>query len=135
MASKTHYLEKKVLDHVLGIATFVPAANLYLLLLTGDPTKSGSFANEISAGGYARLLITGSMSATDITTGQSTNTAVLNIGPASADWGTVTHAAVADSITIGAGNMYYFQALDEAETIDTGGEFQLTPSQMVLREI
>jgi hypothetical protein len=132
MAAMTSYLQKKILDDLIGIAAFTPPSNLYLLLLTANPTKSGSFSAEVSAGGYARVLLTGSLSTTDLSTGRSLNTAVLNVGPATADWSTVTYVAVADSSTIGAGNMLLFAALDEAETIGIGGEFQLTPSQLAI---
>lgn len=125
MASATNYLAKKILDHVLGVAVYTPPTQLNLSLHLASPTVSGSYANEVTGAGYARINIFGDISAADLTTRRSYNTTVFNIGPATADWGTVTYAAISDE----SGNMLLFQPLAEAQTISIGGQFQLTPAQ------
>lgn len=133
MASMTSYLQKKLLDHTIGLAAFVMPTTVYALLLTADPTQAGSTANEVSTSGtgYARVAITSKMNATDAVTGISNNNAAITAGPATTDWGTITHVAVSDSPT--GGNMLLFNPLTIAQTTPIGESVQFSTGQFVIQ--
>jgi len=130
MSQMTNYLEKKLLDHTLGKAAFSMPTTTYLALFTSDPGETGSLAAEVSAGGYSRQAITSAMAATNSTTGVSNNSNVITFGPASADWGTITHIGIMDAST--GGNMLLFGALTSARTIQNGDSLQFAAGSLVL---
>ena len=51
--SASNYAENKVLDHLLGTATFTRPTNVFLALFTSDPGEAGGGA-EVAGLGYAR---------------------------------------------------------------------------------
>ena len=130
MTAMTSYLQKKLLDHALGIAEFTMPTLIYGGLHTASPTDSGSLAAEVStsATGYARQSLLTKMSATDATTGLSSLNAVVNFGPATADWGTVTYFSISDALT--AGNMLFWGVLTTSQTTPIGEQFQLVAGQL-----
>lgn len=130
MSSST-YLRRKIVDDLTGIAPYAPPA-LYLSAHTADPGAAGSHANEIAAGGYARIALAGVMGAAD-SSGISVNTTVITFGPASEDWGTITHFGIEDSAVIGAGNMLCPGVPTMPRTITTGQPLQIPVGQLRLR--
>lgn len=126
----TDYTEKKLLDHLLGKAAYTMPTTVYLALFTADPTDTGSLTNEVSAtnSGYARQAVTASMSATNATTGVSSNSNVIGFGPATADWGTITHVGFMDAPT--GGNMLLTGAMTSARTIQNGDAVQMAAQQL-----
>jgi hypothetical protein len=130
MANLSNYAEKKLCDHILGLTAFaMPTA--YLALFTADPGEAGSLTAEIGSGiGYSRVNITTAMAAANATTGQALNEDVVSVGPATADWGVITHAALIDSATLGAGNVLMFAALDSSRDIQNGDVFQFAANQL-----
>lgn len=133
MSGMTQYLQKKLLDHTLGIAAFTMPTVVTLSLFTASPTDSGLHTSEVPAAvGYARQTLIAQMGATDLTTGVSVNTGTITFGPASADWGTITQIAVEDNATIGAGNMMLWGTPTTSRVINNGESFQLAPSQFSL---
>ena len=52
------FLEKKVLDHILKVAAYIPPATIYLGLSTADPLDTGAGVAEPTYTGYARKAIT-----------------------------------------------------------------------------
>lgn len=133
MASLTSYLQKKLLDHSLGLATFAMPATVYLSLHTADPTQAGSVANEVSvsASGYARAAITSKMNAADSVTGISNNNSAIGFGPALADWGTITHVGISDAST--GGNMLLFGPLTVVQTTPIGESVQFSSGQFIVQ--
>lgn len=127
--SATDYARKKILDDLTGVASYSPPA-LYLSLHTADPTESGSHAHEVSGAGYARQPLAGVMGAAD-TTGFSINTTLINFGPATADWGTITYLAVEDAVT--GGNMICPGVPATPRTITSGQPLQVPVGQLRLR--
>lgn len=129
----TSFLQKSLLDAVLGITPYAMPAALYLSLHTASPTDTGSHANEVATGGtgYARQSIFAKMGATDAVTGISLNTATLVAGPATTDWGTVSYVGIEDASS--AGNMCIWGAPTTAKTVTTGESFQLVPSQLSIQ--
>lgn len=129
----TSYLGKKMVDHVLTKAVYTPAASIWISAHTGDPTRTGSHSNEISTSGtgYARQNITSNMTVADAVTSISSNSSVIIVGPATADWGTLNYGAFEDAVS--ASNMLFSGALTTAQTINNGANFELVPTQAQLQ--
>lgn len=102
MGSLSNYSENAFLGHLFTSAYTAPGA-IYLALLTADPTSGdgGSITEAANANGYARTAISfGAASARRVT-----QDALLTFPAASGAWGTITHWALTDSATYGAGNV------------------------------
>lgn len=130
MAAMTSYLQKKLLDHTLGISSFTMPAAIFGALHTASPTEAGSTAAEVSTSGsgYSRQSLLGKMSAADSVTGLSVLNSVVNFGPATSDWGTVTDFSISDASTTG--NMTLYGELTTAQTTPIGEQFQLVAGQL-----
>lgn len=130
MAAMTQFLQKKLLDHTLGIATWTKPTDVLLALHTADPGETGSTAFEVSTSGtgYTRKSILSIMSATLLTSGRSTLTSSVTFGPALTDWGDISHATVHDQL----GNALFYGALASIQSVVTGQSFQLTPGQFII---
>lgn len=118
------YTDKKVLDHVLGKTSFTMPTT-YLGLFTADPGKAGALTNECAdANNYARVTLSGKFNAAGGTTlGQTANGPAatdITFGAPSGSWGTITHWAILDSGTHGAGNILASGALTTPQAITTG---------------
>ena len=102
MGSLSNYSENALLGHLFTSAYTAPAG-IYLALLTADPTSGdgASITEAANANGYARTAISfGAASARRVT-----QDALLTFPAASGSWGTITHWALTDSATYGAGNV------------------------------
>lgn len=132
----TKYGRSALTNHLLGLAAFTMPAVVYLALFTDDPTDDGVFTDEIPSGvGYARQNVTGVIS-TSTGGAASENGVAMSFGPcASSDWGLITHAALVDGGTIGAGNILSVHELtsDEQRNIRLGDLFQLPISSLSVR--
>lgn len=128
----SQYLQKAAVDHLLGVAsTTMPS--VYLAAFTSDPGEGTGLTGEVSGGNYGRKALTASMSAFDLTTGESTLAAFVQFALASAAWGTITHVAIMDSITTGAGNKLWSGDLETPITIIAGSPpLQFTPGQITI---
>lgn len=122
MGSLSDFAEGKLLDHVLNVA-YTPPATVYLALCTADPTDAatGASMNEVAnSGSYARTAITfGAASSRRVT-----QNAQVTFPAATGAWGTVTHWAIVDSGTYGAGNVLATGAFSPTKSIVSGN----TPS-------
>ena len=122
MGSLTNFAELELLDHLFN-AAYTPAATLYLALATGDPTDAatGASMNECAdANNYARTEITFAAAATRAIAPSATVT----FPQASGSWGTVSHWAIVDSGTHGAGNALAHGAFAVSKAVVDGN----TPS-------
>lgn len=128
MSNLTDYAEKKLNDHILGITSYTKPTAAYAGLNTASPTDTGSQSNELTASGYARVSITASMNATHATSGLSDNASALEIGPVTADAGTVTHASILDASTTG--NMLLWVANTASRTLLNGDSFRWAAGQL-----
>lgn len=137
MAGMTTYFQKALLDHILNISTYSFPNPVYLSLHTSDPTDSGSHTNEILvASGYTRQTLAAKMGATDSSSGISFNTSTITFGPASSGWGTIGYLGVEDGTTSSSpdlNHMLMSGAASTARTINTGGSFTLTASQLAIQ--
>jgi hypothetical protein len=131
MASMTSYLQKRLLDHSLGLTTFTMPTTVYLGLHTANPSETGSIVAEVSVTGtgYARNAITSKMNATDSVTGITSNNAAITYGPALSDWGTITHISVSDAPS--AGNMLLYGPLTVVQTTPIGESVQFSSGQFI----
>ncbi len=117
MASKSDYLENKVLDHCLGDGAFTMPAAIYLALCTVVPTdaSTGSTITEANYTGYARKQI----QATDLSAasgGSKTNSAQLEFPACTGGSSTVIGFAICDASS--GGNVLYWGTVT-SKTIDT----------------
>ncbi len=118
MASKSDYLENKILDHNLGDGAYT-SPTAYLALCTVVPTdaSTGATLTEATYTGYARLIINASdMSAAS--SGSKTNSAALTFAACTAGSSTIIGFAIVDSVTTGAGNVLYWGTVT-SKVIDT----------------
>jgi hypothetical protein len=129
MAAASNYLEDKILDHVLTATAFTQPSR-YIALFTADPGEAGSFTNEISTSGtaYARQSVTFAAASS----GSSATSATVTFPTATANWGTVTHVAVVDGDTEGAGNVLFYGAVTTSKTIETGDTFQISSGNLTI---
>lgn len=130
MTAASNYLENKLLDHVLAGVSFTSPTGRWLALFTGNPGESGSFANEIGTSGtaYARQAITFASASG----GVSANDATVTFPVATASWGTITHVAIVDNATRGAGNVLYYSPVTVAKTIGVSDQFQITTGNLTI---
>ncbi len=100
---KSAYLKDKILDHTLGVSAFTMPTDVYLALLTSDPTIEDT-GDEVVGGSYARQVLSFAV-ASD---GNSETDASVNFDNLPAC--TVTHWAIYDAST--AGNLLHFGEFD-----------------------
>lgn len=112
MASKSDYLENKVLDHVLRNTALTSPTTVYVGLHTVAPTDSTG-GTEVSGGSYARQSV-----AFDAASGGATaNTSLITFPTATASWGTVVGFGIFDAET--AGNLLYWGTITSQVVADT----------------
>ena len=122
MGSLTDFAELELLDHVCN-ASYTPIATIYLALATADPTDAatGASMNECAdANNYSRKAIAFNTAATR----KVTQNGAVTFDQASGSWGTVTHWAIVDTGTHGAGNALAHGAFAESKAVVNGN----TPS-------
>ena len=129
MSAASNYLENKILDHVLT-ATAYTQPSRFLALFTGDPGEAGSFTNEVSTSGtaYARQAVTFAAASS----GSSATNATVTFPTATANFGTITHVAVVDGDTEGAGNVLFYGAVTVSKLIETGDTFQISSGNLTI---
>ena len=121
MANLSDYAENKLLDHLLGTTSFTMPTQLYVALYT-TATDDASGGTEVpNAGAYARTLVDFSASVA----GAANPTADVVFPEATTNWGTVTHIALVDSATYGAGNRLMHGPLTASKLIDIGDTFRI----------
>lgn len=133
--SKSDYLEKKVLDLVLGAQAFTAPATVYVSLHTADPGEAAG-TNEVSGNAYARVAVTNNLTNWPAASGtsptsKSNGTEILFPTP-TGSWGTVSHFAVYDAAS--AGNMLYKGALSAAQTIASGNTVKFAVAALNVQE-
>lgn len=133
-AGISDYLENKLIDHVFRAQAYTAPTTICAALLTAAPNdaSTGATVTEASYTGYARAQLNPSASnwkgtnnevsgASAGTGGQTKNASVMTFGSAATSGPqTVTHIAVLDSCTIGAGNVLTWAALTASKTINNG---------------
>jgi len=123
VGSLSNYYSAAVLNVVGGKATLTIPSTWVLLadgvISNGDTGTTISTNVEITAGGYARVLISASAWASATASGSLLETNVATTFPEpSASWGTVTYWAIADASV--AGNVIAFGSVAVAKSISSG---------------
>lgn len=121
MGSFSNYTENKVLEHIVGEASFtMPTA--FVALYTADPTDTGtgSQAQEVTLGAnsYSRVA-TNTNHWASASGGTIKNGSDITFPEASGAWGTVTHFAILDASGTAA-NMLAHSALTATKAISSG---------------
>jgi hypothetical protein len=129
VSAASNYLENKILDHVLT-ATSYSQPSRFIALFTGNPGEAGSFTNEVSTSGtaYARQAVTFAAASS----GSSATNATVTFPTATGNFGTITHVAVVDGDTAGAGNVLFYGAVTTSKTIETGDTFQISSGNLTI---
>lgn len=135
MSAASNYLENKVLDHVLRNTSYSQPASLSVALFLNSSgnaatnLEAGTLTDEVgNAGGYTRKAATFAAASS----GSATTSADITFDVCSASWGTVTHAAVMDSATYGAGNVLFYGALTVSKSVTTGDTFKISSGQLTI---
>ena len=119
MGSLSNYAENALLNHITTNSAYTSVATVYLALCTADPTDAGTGAsmNEVAnSGSYARTAITFGAAASR----RVTQSGAVAFTASTGSWGTVTHWAVVDSATYGAGNVLAYGAFATSRVIASG---------------
>lgn len=135
MSGISNYTENKLVDHILRGLAWTAPTTVYLALCTSAPSdaSTGATIAEASYTGYARGSLACNYSNWKGTGGETTNTPSAGTGGASTNAAiitcgsdassgptVVTHFAVLDSGTVGAGNVLFYGALTQSKTINSG---------------
>lgn len=116
--SLANFLEDAVINWLRGTAMPAAPGTLYVALFTADPGETGVLTNEVVVTGgtlYARTAVTLTAPPSPVS-----NSADVVFPTAGASWGTVTHAALVDNATRGAGNVLASNALSASQAIGAG---------------
>ena len=128
--SLSNYGENAWMGHLFGSA-YTPASTIYLALATSDPgeTATGASMNEVAnSNGYARKAITFAAASSRAVAQNATVT----FDQASGSWGTVTHYAIVDSGTHGAGNVLAYGAFSSSFSPVSGNTASVASGQVTV---
>ena len=89
-------LANALLDHVFRNVPYTPPTEIYLALYTSDPGDTDT-GNEVSGGGYERMLVTFTSPSNKLIY----NADDIEFPEATADWGVITHGAFRTAATGG----------------------------------
>lgn len=123
MGSKSDYLEKALLDEVLGGTNYAAVATTHIGLFTVTPSDTGG-GTEVTGGSYARVAKTNNATNWPNASGSGaggsskSNGTAVTFPQASADWGTVVAFGIYDDPT--AGNLLYWGAVSPSKTVQNG---------------
>lgn len=126
MGSFSNYTEDALLNHLFGKGNYAPPT-IYVGLSTADPGDSGAGLSEPTGNGYARVETTGA----DWNTaagGLLDNGNMILLGPATGNWGTLTHFALFDAAT--GGHLLLHGALAQPKTIDSGDSARFASGEL-----
>jgi len=117
MAALSALMQEAIINYFRGISMPAAPVSLEIALYTSDPGDDNS-GTEVSAGGYSRQAITLTAPSTTIGVGSlTTNSGDITFGPATADWGSVTHWAI---FGVGGGSFYLHGSFLGVRTVLSG---------------
>lgn len=131
-AAMSDYLEGKLANHTLRNVAFTSPVTVYLALFKSPVTpaelEAGTLTNEVTGGAYARQAVT--FGAPSSPGGVTTNSAQVTFPTATAAWGTVTHYAIMDALTVG--NVLIYGDLDNSKVVDIDDIFQVPATNLAI---
>lgn len=120
------FLEVELRKHIFRTGSYTKPTVLRVALATGATTdaQTGATITEVTnANAYARTgpdPLDANWTGASSTDGLTDNAAAITFPTATGSWGTVTHAAIVDSATHGAGNSLLHGALTASKTVGNG---------------
>jgi len=147
MASMSNYLENKLIDHIFRSTPYNKPTVIAIALCTAAPddASTGATIPEVAnSGSYARqILYPGdinwsssqgdNLGASSGSSGITTNSTVVTFPMATGDWGTISHIAILDEATYGAGNVLFWGDLTPNRIVSKGSTFQFAVNQIIVR--
>lgn len=135
-ASLTNTAEAMVLDWLFTTATVSPVrpTTWYVALFTTTPGEAAG-GTEVTGGAYVRMAITFTRSGTAPT--QVANNANIEYPTATANWGTITGAAIFDA-SVSGNNLAYGDILNpitglaDPQAINTGNIFRFNADDLLV---
>ena len=139
MAEFSDYMENKIIE-VMRATSFTAVAAYVALFISADTQEAtmaavdanleaGTLTDEVATAGgtdYARQLAGLSAGVA----GASSNAGDITFTVAGADWGIVTHVALMDGATRGAGNVFMWSRLDATKTVSNGDTFKINAADL-----
>lgn len=127
MAGASDYLENKLVDHMLGKASFTMPTTVYVALFTAAPTDAGG-GTEVSGNAYARQAVTSVMASAS--SGQSTNGSDVLFPTATGSWGTVVAAGLFDASS--GGNLLAWNTLTTSRAVGANDRVRFNAGTLVV---
>jgi hypothetical protein len=137
----SNYLESGIIQHLFRTGSFSKPTVIAVALCSGLPIDADTGAlltKELGGGGtpgtppggYNRQSLNPlDANWTAITqvngSGNTDNVSTLTFGPATADWGTISHIAIVDNSGYGSGNMLMFGQLAVSKVVGNGDSLQI----------
>lgn len=132
--SKSDAYEQLMLQHTLGNQAFTAPGTVYVGLWTAtlSDTSTGATAGEVSGGAYARAAVPNSTVNWTYSAGSIANGTAITFAAATANWGTVTYAALLNAST--SGTILYYWDLPTSKVISSGDTASFAVSSIVITE-
>jgi hypothetical protein len=130
MAGFTNYAEGKILDHILGTASYTFVSNMYLGLFSAAPTDAGG-GTELNYSGYSRVNIQSKFGTATGTPRTKTNNVPIvgsNVNTSGAQ--TATHVGIFDANS--GGNLICWAALNSSQVINVGCKFSFATGTITI---
>lgn len=121
----SNFLKNAIFNMFLRNVTYTSPATVYLALYTTATDDAGG-GTEVAAGGYARQATAFGAP----TNGSGQNSGTVLFGPASADWGTVTHGGYRDASS--GGNLLTHGPLGASKAIATNDSLRFLASTLTV---
>ena len=120
MGNTTDYLEKKLVEGVMGVTSYTTPSEVFLALFTADPTDTGDVTNEVSAAEYNRVSLAGKFDVLGDTSGTLYNTSDIIFAESTTGWGVVTHLGIMLSGTKTTDDMIMYQTASPSRDVVVG---------------
>lgn len=121
MAALSDYAEKLLLDWSMTTGSATRPTAWYVALYTAAPSDSGG-GTEVSTGGYARQSVT--FAAASTPGGTTSNTNTVSFTASGANYGTVSHIGIFDSLA--GGNLLWHGAMSASKTVNDGDTLEFS---------
>lgn len=127
MSQLSDYLETQLIIHMFKGTAYTAPGTVYVAAGTANPGEAGApstweVANSI---GYTRQAVVAATGWGAESGGAVSNSALLNFGTATSNWGTITHLAIMHGSTGGAGTILFYGTVTANRIIQTGDVFQI----------
>lgn len=128
MAALSDYLKTKILNLVFNNVPFVPPATIAVALCNAAPQASdtGATIPEIIGGAYIRKNVAN----WTLSTNSADNTVSIIWPVATTNWGAITHIALLDDATPGAGNLLFYGALNASVSVNIAQIFSFNTGEL-----